>query len=221
VSDFDSGFESGPGDTVVLPSGSEQPRPARSDAWSQPGSRRKARRMFRPRRTIPGVLVAAVIAAGGIIGCIWAVTAALGNPLWNVSYGDFAGPMQTTAHWDDTRTIAIAAAVAFVGFVLILIGVLPGRARAVPLASGDESVVVGVPRRSLRRSLSWLAAEVPGIDSAKVRVRRRAVTVRASTPLRDITGLRESVQAVVQDRLAALDPLWPPQVKVRLRQKKE
>lgn len=33
-------------------------------------------------------------------------------------------------------------------------------------------------------------------------------------------GLSEGVRAVVQDRLAALDPLWPLQVKVRLRQKK-
>ena len=41
------------------------------------------------------------------------------------------------------------------------------------------------------------------------------------TRLRDPAGLRESVQAAVQDRLAALDPLWPLQVKVRLRQKED
>jgi hypothetical protein len=217
VSDADSR----PGNTAVLLPDGEQPRPARSDAWSSPDARRKARRTFLPRRTIPGVLVAAVLAAAGILGCIWAASAAAGHPVWNVSYGDFAGPIQTTAHWDDTRTIAIAAAVAFAGFVLILIGVLPGRVRAIPLASGDESVVVGVPRRSLRRSLAWLAAEIPGVDKAKVRVRRRAVTVRATTPLRDPTGLRESAQTAVQERLTALDPLWPLPVKVRLRQKKE
>jgi hypothetical protein len=79
--------------------------------------------------------------------------------------------------------------------------------------------VIGVPRRSLRRSLAWLAEEVPGIDSAKVRAGRRSVTVRATTRRRDPAGLRESVQAAVQDRLAALDPLWPLQVKVRLRRK--
>ncbi len=206
--------------TVLLPL-SEQPRPARSGAWSRPGPRRMARREFRPRRTIPGVLVAAVLAAAGIIGCIWAASAALGHPLWNVSYGDFAGPMQTTAHWDDTRTLAIAAAVAFVGLVLLLTAVLPGRPRAVVLASGDDSVIVGVPRRSLRRSLGWLAVEVPGIDSARVRIRRRSVTVRATTRLRDTAGLREGVRAVVQERLDALDPLWPPRVRVRLRRKRE
>jgi hypothetical protein len=207
------------GDTSVLPPDGQSPRPARADAWSRPGPRRKARREFRPRRTIPGVLVAAVLAAAGILGAIWAVSAALGHALWKVSHRDFAGPLQSTTHWSSTGTLAVAAAAAFVGFVLILIAVIPGRPRAIALASGDDSVVIGVPRRSLRRSLAWLADEVPGIDRAKVRARRRSVKVRATTRLRDPAGLSESVQAVVENRLAALDPLWPLRVKVRLRRK--
>ena len=208
-----------PGNTPVLPAGGGPPRPARADAWSRPGLRRNARRVFRPRRTIPGVIVAAVLAAAGILGAIWAVSAALGHALWKVSHRDFAGPLQSTTHWSSTGTLAVAAAAAFVGFVLILIAVIPGRPRAIALASGDDSVVIGVPRRSLRRSLAWLADEVPGIDRAKVRARRRSVKVRATTRLRDPAGLSESVQAVVENRLAALDPLWPLRVKVRLRRK--
>ena len=208
-----------PGDASVLPPGDGLPRPARADAWSRPGPCRNARRAFRPRRTIPGVIVAAVLAAAGILGAIWAASAALGHPLWKVPHRDFAGPLQDTP-WSGTGTLAGAAAAAFIGLVLILIGVIPGRPRAIVVASGDDSVVIGVPRRSLRRSLAWLAEEVPGIDSAKVRAGRRSVTVRATTRLRDPAGLRDSVQAAVQDRLAALDPLWPLQVKVRLRRKK-
>lgn len=205
--------------TSVLPPDGASPRPARADAWSRPGPRRKARRVFRPRRTIPGVLVAAVLAAAGIPGAIWAASAALGHPLWKVAHRDFAGPLQSTTHWSSTGTVAVAAAAAFVGFVLILIAVIPGRPRAIALASGDDSVVIGVPRRSLRRSLAWLAEDVPGIDSAKARTGRRSVTVRATTRLRDPAGLRESVQAAAEDRLAVLDPLWPLRVKVRQRRK--
>jgi Family of unknown function (DUF6286) len=208
------------GQTTVIPAPGGPP-PARADAWSRPGARRKARRTFRPRRTIPGVLVAAVIAAAGIIGTIWAASAALGHPLWNVPHGDFAGPMQSTVHWNSTGTLAVASAVAFVGFLLILIAVLPGRARAIPLASGDESVVIGVPRRSLRRSLGWLVQDVDGVSKAKVRIRRRSVEVRATTRLRETAGLQEKVRETVQNRLAALDPLWPPQIKVKLRTKEE
>jgi hypothetical protein len=209
-----------PGDTtLLLPEAGRPGPPSRADAWSLPGPRRKARREFRPRRRIPGVIVAAVIVAAGIVGCIWAASAALGHPLWNIPYGDFAGPVQSSVHWDDTGTLIVASAVAFVGFLLILIALIPGRTRAIPLASGDESLVIGVPRRSLRRSLGWLAQDVAGIDRAKVRTGRNSVKVRATTRLRDPAGLRESVQAVAEDRLARLDPLWPLRVKVRLRRK--
>jgi hypothetical protein len=207
------------GGTTVLVPDAEQPVPARADAWSRPGPRRRARREFRPRRRIPGVLVAAVLVAAGIVGCIWAASAALNHPLWNIPHSDFAGPLQSTVHWDATGTLLVASAVAFVGFLLIVIAVVPGRTRAIPVASGDDSLVIGVPRRSLRRSLGWLAADVAGIDKVKVRTGRRSVRVRATTRLRDAAGLRESVQAVVEDRLAKLDPLWPMRVKVRLRRK--
>jgi Family of unknown function (DUF6286) len=207
------------GDIAVLVPVGERPLPARADAWSLPGPRRKARREFRPRRRIPGVLVAGVLVAAGIAGCIWAASAALGHPLWNIPHSDFAGPLQGTVEWDDTGTLLVASAVAFVGFLLIVIAVIPGRTRAIPLASGHDSLVIGVPRRSLRRSLGWLAADVAGIEKAKVGIGRHSVTVRATTRLRDPAGLRESVQAVVEDRLARLDPLWPVRVKVRLRRK--
>jgi hypothetical protein len=164
------------------------------------------------------VIVAALLAAAGILVAIQAVSAALGHPLWNVPHGDFAGPAQTR-RWADSGTLAVAGAIAFVGLVLILIGLVPGRPRAVPLASGDDSVVIGVPVRSLRHSLAWLAQDVEGIDSAKVRGGRRTVRVRVTTRLRDTAGLRESVHAAVQARLDALEPLWPPRVKVRLRRK--
>jgi hypothetical protein len=165
------------------------------------------------------VLTAAVIVAAGIAGCTWAASAALGHPLWNIPHRDFAGPLQASVHWDDTATLTAAAAVALAGLLLILIAVIPGRARAIPLASGDDALVLGVPRRSLRRSLGWLAEDVAGIDHATVRAGRRSVKVKATTRLRDPAGLRDSVQAVIEDRLARLDPLWPLRVKVRLRRK--
>ena len=206
------------GDTQVLPLGAGSARPARAQAWSHRGPRRKARRVFRPRRSVPGVLVAAVLAAAGILGAVQAASAALDRPVWKVPHRYFAGPLQHT-HWNGTATLAVAGAVAFVGLMLVLIGVIPGRPRAIPLASGDESVVIAVPRRSLRRSIARLAEEVDGIDRARAKVRTRSVRVRVITRLRDTTGLRESVHTAVQDRLAALDPLWPPRVKVRLRRK--
>jgi hypothetical protein len=164
------------------------------------------------------VLTAAILAAAGILGAVQAVSAALDRPVWRLPHRYFAGPLQDT-HWDNTVTLAVAAAVAFTGLILILAGLIPGRPRAIPLASGDASVVIGVPRRNLRHSLARLAGDVDGIDRARVKAGSRSVTVRASTRLRDPTGLREDVRAAVQDRLTALDPLRPPRVRVRIRPK--
>lgn len=206
------------GGTRVLTVRPEQPGGARAEAWSHRGPRRAARRVFRPRRSVPGVLTAAILAAAGILGAVQAVSAALDRPVWRLPHRYFAGPLQDT-HWDNTVTLAVAAAVAFTGLILILAGLIPGRPRAIPLASGDASVVIGVPRRNLRHSLARLAGDVDGIDRARVKAGSRSVTVRASTRLRDPTGLREDVRAAVQDRLTALDPLRPPRVRVRIRPK--
>lgn len=206
------------GDTRLLPVGAQPPPAERAAQWSDPTARRRARRVFRPQRRTPATIVAAVLAAAGILGAIEAVSAALGSPLWRVPYQDFAGPLQTT-HWSDVVTLAAAAAAAFIGLILVLTAVLPGRPDAVVLASGDTAVVIGAPRASLRRALARAAQDVDGIERARVKLRRHRVVIRASTRLRDTSGLRESVQAAVQDRLTALDPLSPLRIRARIRRK--
>src|SRR5581483_11298318 len=137
--------------TQLLPADTQPPW-QRAAQWSNPGERRRARRVFRPRRSVPAIIVAAILATAGILGAIEAVGAALGHPLWKVSYHDFAGPLRDT-HWGDTVAPAAAAAIAFIGLILLLVAVLPGRPSAIVLASGDTAIVIGAPRASLRRVL--------------------------------------------------------------------
>ena len=67
-----------------------------------------------------------MLAAAGILGAIQAESAALDRPLWKLPHRDFPGPLQDT-HWNDTATLAVAAAVAFIGLVLLLAGLIPGK----------------------------------------------------------------------------------------------
>lgn len=203
--------------TQLLPADA-QPQWQRAAQWSNPGPRRRARRVFRPRRSVPAIIVAAILAAAGILGAIQAVTAALGHPLWKVPYHDFAGPLRDT-HWSDTVTLAVAAAIAFIGLILILAALLPGRPSAILLASGDTSIVIGAPQASLRRVLARAARDVDGIERARVKLRRRSATIHPTTRLRDTSGLRGSVHAAVQGRLTALDPLSPIRIRVRIHRK--
>lgn len=203
--------------TQLLPADTQPPW-QRAAQWSNHGVRRRARRVFRPRRSVPAIIVAAILAAAGILGAIQAVGAALGHPLWKVSYHDFAGPLRDT-HWGDTVALAAAAAIAFIGLILLLVAVLPGRPSAIVLASGDTAIVIGAPQASLRRVLERAARDVDGIERARVKLRRRSATIHATTRLRDTSGLRGSVHAAVQDRLTALDPLSPIRIRVRIHRK--
>lgn len=205
------------GDTQLL-AADAQPQRGHAAQRSNPGVRRQARRVFRPRRKIPAIIVAAILASAGILGAIEAVTAALGHPLWKVPYHDFAGPLRDT-HWSDTVALAVAAAVAFIGLILLLAAVLPGRPSAIVLASSDTSIVIGAPRASLRRVLQRAARDVDGIERARVKLRRRSAAIHATTRLRDTSGLRGSVHAAVQNRLTALDPLSPIRIRVRMHRK--
>ena len=206
------------GGTQLLPAHAQPPPTGRAAQWSNPAARRRARRVFRPQRRIPAIIVAAILAAAGVLGAIEAVSAALGHPLWAVPYHDSGGPLHHT-HWNDTVTLAAAAAAAFIGLILVLAALLPGRPDAIVLASGDPSVVIGVPRASLRRALARAARDVDGIERAQVKLRRRSATIHATTRLRDTSGLRGSVQAAAQDRLTALDPLSPIRLRTRIQRK--
>jgi hypothetical protein len=204
--------------TQMLPAGAQPPPAERAAQWSNLGARRRARRVFRPQRRVAATIVAAILAAAGILGAIEAVSAALGHPLWRVPYHDFAGPLRDTP-WSDAVTLAAAAAVAFIGLILVLAALLPGRPDAIVLASGDTSVVIAVPRASLRRVLARAAQDVDGIERARVKLRRRSAVIHATTRLRDTSGLRGSVQAAAQDRLTALDPLSPVRIRARIHRK--
>jgi hypothetical protein len=101
----------------------------------------------------------------------------------------------------------------------VLAALLPGRPDAIVLASGDTSIVIGVPRARLRRTLARAAQDVDGIERARVKLRRHSAVIHATTRLRDTSGLRGSVQAAAQDRLTALDPLYTVRIRARIHRK--
>lgn len=193
-----------------------RPVPAQAQATSRRSAVRRARRVFRPRRSVAAGMVAGALAVAGILVAVQAISAAFGNPVWRTP--GLTGTLQNT-RWNDPAPLTAAAAAALIGLVLLLAGLLPGRPHAIPLASGEESVVIGVTRPGLRRALTLAAQHVDGVTRARVRLRPRGVVVRATTRLRDPAGLDENVHAAVQDRLNELDPLSPMRIKVRIRQR--
>lgn len=187
---------------------------------TRPPSRRAVRRAFGPRRVLPSVVTAALLAAAAIILAIEVVGALVGRPPGVLPVGRLAS-LGRSLHWDDWLVLAIASFLAALGLLLLLLALRPGRLRAIPLRSGDANVVLGIARPDLRRYVARAAESVDGVDRARVKVRRHRVRVHAVSPLHDAGGLADQVRSAVAERLGELAPLHRPHLRVTVRHRED
>lgn len=183
-------------------------------------ARRAARRVFRPRRGHPAIVVSAVLAAAAILTAAEIISALLDR-------GSLVLPVTSLArlgrdtHWDHLPALITAGVVGAVGLSLVALALWPGRPRAVALAHDDPDVVLGMSRGGLRRHLAQAAEGVDGIARAKVTIGRRRIRIRAASTLRDTSGLADQIRRAVTDRIDRLAPLRRPTVRVAVRRGKE
>lgn len=183
------------------------------------GACRAAVRAFRPRRVIPAVLTASLLAAAGGTVAVHMISTKLGRPVLRPEVTAHAGRLAAPLRWGDPAVLAAGAGIALGGLLLLLSALLPGRTRTVPLAGDDPEFVMGVRRRSLRAALRAAALDVPGITKARVRLRGRlrpCVRVRAVTRFHNEGNLPDQVADAVRARLDDLGPARPTPVHVRL-----
>ena len=164
------------------------------------------------------VLLGLALVVLGVVVPVEVVHAALnrsGHLL--VPYGPVADFLREHA-WSSAPVLAILAAAAVVGLLLVLAQLKPRRPGLLAMDTDDDSVTVGIARRSLGRALGAAASDVDGVTEARGRLRRSRATVVAVSPLRDVSGLEERVRDRVQGSLDDLRLVTPPALKVRLRQ---
>jgi hypothetical protein len=169
-------------------------------------------------RSVLASLVAAVLGAAGVTVAIDVISVQTGHPALIYPYRQIASQLRA-ARWDDTAIMAVACAFAFVGLLLVVAAVVPGRLRVLAVAAPAPEVAVGTSRRSFGRAIRSAALGVDGISSVRVRLRRRSVKLKAKTPLRDRSGLGDQVKDAVTARLDMIAPQRTLRVKVRLRTK--
>ena len=186
---------------------------------ADPAQRKAAARAFRPRRVLPALIVAAPLAAAGILTSIMVISALAGDH--HVLFATAVTQAGRQLHWDDPAALAIAATAGAIGIILIALGIVPGRGTMVAITSPDPQTVTGITRYGLRRYLGSAATEVDGIARARVKVRTRRVRVNASSPLRDARGLSGQVRAAVTGRLEEMAPLRPLHASVSVRRKED
>jgi hypothetical protein len=191
---------------------------ARADAC------RAAVRAFRPRRVLPASLAASLLTVAGAFATVHIVSTRIGHPVFRPRTTAAVVHLLHTLTWSDRLPMATGGVLMLAGLLLVLAAVLPGRTRTAALAGDDPRFVTGLGRSSLRAALAAAARELPGVDSATVRLRGRLrprAEVRVITSTHDPEELGEQVTVAVCDRIADLAPVRPPVVTVRVGERRK
>ena len=124
---------------------------------------------YRPRRTLPAVVVAILVLAMCVLVALSAIQLLLGQrSLIPVDRLVSAG---YRLHWHDAGVIGSGVVVATLGLLLVAAAVLPGAPIVLPLddhPGAGEQVAAGVTRRSLRQTLLHSAETTDGVTSVAV-----------------------------------------------------
>jgi uncharacterized protein DUF6286 len=167
----------------------------------------------RPARVGPATAVALVLLAAAVLVAVSCVQVLLGEqPLV-----PFAAAAATAAALTPSSpaVLAAAGATALVGLLLVGAAVLPGPATVLPLSGGDGPVRAGVTRGGVRVTLAAAARRVDGVAKADVQVRRRRVVAHVRTDRLDPRPVTDGVREVLTARLADIDLVRRPAVRVR------
>ncbi|MFI8217226.1 DUF6286 domain-containing protein [Streptomyces sp. NPDC085932] len=118
---------------------------------------------------------------------------------------------------DDTWVLVGAGIAAALGLWLILLAVTPGLRHVLPMRRTHAGVRAGLDRDAAASALRDRAVEVAGVQSARVKVRRRRADVRALSHFRELDEVRTDLDAVLGDAVRGLGLSRPPSLSVRVR----
>ncbi|MEU2746524.1 DUF6286 domain-containing protein [Streptomyces collinus] len=118
---------------------------------------------------------------------------------------------------DDTWVLVGAGIAAVLGLWLLILAVTPGLRDVLPMRGTHTDVRAGLHRDAAATALRDRAMEVAGVQSARVRVRRRRARVRAVSHFRELDDVRTDLDAVLADAVRGLGLSRPPSLSVRVR----
>lgn len=182
--------------------------------------RQTVTREFRPRRTVPAVIVAVLLAAAAVLVAIEILAELFGNPLGLLPVEDLARLGRET-QWNDPLTFIVAILACLLGLLLLFLALWPGRVKASALSSGRPGVAVAITSSDLQRLATQAAESVSGVDRASASGGAGKLDVRADSPLHDAGDLGDQVQRAVSEQLDQLALLRPPRIRVNVRHRED
>lgn len=182
------------------------------------GHHDRGHRTHRPwsARRIPAALVASVILVAAVAALFDVVAVRAGHPAaaWRRHLADELA----TRPVDDVWVLTGAAVAAALGIWLIVLALTPGLRHWLPLRSPAPGLRACLDRDGAADLLRDAAMRVPGVSTARVRVRRHRVKARADIRFRDPQQVKDDLTAVLDEERDRLALARPPRIVVRVRQ---
>ncbi|MEU6867839.1 DUF6286 domain-containing protein [Streptomyces sp. NPDC046876] len=202
--------------TAPAPGGAAAPAPADPPDGSAPPAPPSRVHRFRSTRRIPAALTALALlgAAGLFLYDLAAVRAHRPGMAWR---RELAAQLARRTPADPEVLVAAGVLVA-VGAVLLVLALAPGLRGILPMRPppGAAGVRAGLGRKAAAQVLRDRAMEVSGVRSARVKVGRSHVVVRAASHFRELDDVRADLEAVLAVGIGELGLAHPPQPRVRV-----
>ncbi|MGW6569446.1 DUF6286 domain-containing protein [Streptomyces sp. NPDC054975] len=179
----------------------------------EPPATPDARRFWAVRR-IPAALIALILLGGTglLLYDVAAVRAGRTAMSWRRELADDLA----TRPLDNAWVLAGAALAVVLGVWLLILAATPGLRSVLPMRRDHTDVRAGLDREAAELALRDRAMEVSGVQSARVRMGRRKVAVRAVSHFRELDQVRADLESVLGTGIDDLGLARPPELTVRV-----
>ncbi|MER6348378.1 DUF6286 domain-containing protein [Streptomyces sp. NPDC001595] len=118
---------------------------------------------------------------------------------------------------DDIWVLVGAGVAAALGLWLLVLALTPGLRALLPMRRTHRDVRAALHRPAAATVLRDRAMQVAGVQSVKVRTRRRKADVRAVSHFRELDDVRDELKATLGEAVDGLGLSRPPALSVRVR----
>lgn len=172
------------------------------------------RRFWSTRRVPAGILALLVLTGAGLLLYDVVAVRAGRTALW---WRRTLARQLAERPLDDTWVLVGAGIAGGLGVWLLALAVTPGLRDVLPMRRVHPDVRAGLYRDAAAMALRDRAMEVAGVQSARVRVGRRRVDVRAVSHFRELDEVRADLDAVLAAGIRGLGLSRPPALAVHVR----
>ncbi|MFD5819309.1 DUF6286 domain-containing protein [Streptomyces sp. NPDC127038] len=170
-------------------------------------------RFWSARRVPAGILaLLLLVAAGAFLYDVVAVRAGRTALYWRT----WLARQLAERPLDDTAVLVGAGIAAAIGLWLIVLAATPGLRDVLPMRRTHADVRAGLHRGAAAMALRDRAMEVAGVQSVRVRVKRRKVDVRALSHFRELDEVRADLDTTLADGIEGLGLARSPALSVHV-----